>query len=156
MRTLITLFVVATVGCSSIEEHPQFLHKEFNRYHASVVSGSVVTRRYEFFTPEALKGIDITSESDPMELSIGSYIKSERSHYEQTTPNRGCLTVNGYQDNGDPVSLFIEYKSINGTWLMNYTTVHLPQKNLFKGFFEKPLCPDEAQEELMGEFEKQR
>ncbi len=148
----LTLIMIAIAGCGTLEERPQALYKSFDRYHAAVGSGSVVARRAEFFTPAALKGIDISSKSDVVELSIGSYIGKERSHYEEIHEDRGCLTVNGYQGDGDPVSLFIEYKPVEGKWLMNYTNVHLPQRDRFKGFFEKALCPDEAQEDIMREF----
>lgn len=152
----VALMTIALAGCGTLEERSPALYKTFERYHAATGAGSVVVRRAEFFTPAALKEIDIDSKSDVMELSIGSYLRKERSHYEKVADGRGCLTVNGYQQNGDPVSLFVEYKSVKGEWLMNFTNVHLPQPDRFKGFFEKPLCPDEAQEEIQREFDARK
>ena len=144
--------IIAVVGCAMVREQPPTLYETFEGYRDAVASGTVVAWRKEFFTPAALKDIDINSKSDVIELSVASYMAKERSHYEKVEKMKGCLTVNGYQENGDPVSLFIEYKPVGDHWLMSYTNVHLPQKDGLKGFHEKALCPDEAQDKVMREF----
>jgi len=147
MRLFFLLAMMIISGCASLKEQSPGIYAAFSRYHEAVVAGEVLTRRAEFFTSTALQEIDISSESDAMELLLGSYIAVEQSHHEKVSPERGCLTINGYQANGSPVMLFIEYKLAGRNWLMNFTNVYLPQKEGFTGFINKALCPDE----LMGE-----
>jgi hypothetical protein len=149
MRVILGLITIAITGCTTLSKSPQTLHEAFERYQEAVVSGTVVANRAEFFAPEVLSKTDINSETDTEALKLGEYLANEHSHYEKTEQRRGCLTVNGYGDNADPVSLFIEYKMIDGKWLISYTRLYLPQKEGFKGFYEKALCPDEAHDEIM-------
>jgi hypothetical protein len=150
MRLFFLLAMMMISGCASLKERSPGIYAAFSRYHEAVVAGEVLSRRAEFFTSTALQDIDIGSESDAMELSVGAYIAVEQSHHEKSAPERGCLTINGYQANGSPVMLFIEYKQAGRNWLMNYTNVHLPPKEGFAGFVDKALCPDEFLEEILS------
>jgi len=155
MRMTLLLAAMMVAGCASVKEQPLAIYAAFSLYLEAVVAGDVLNRRTEFFTSAALQDIDISSESDAMELSVGSYIAVEQSHHEKVSPERGCLTINGYQANGNPVMLFIEYKQAGRNWLMNYTNVYLPQKEGFTGFINKALCPDELMEEILSAKAKQ-
>lgn len=150
MRMTLLLAAMMVAGCASVKEQPLAIYAAFSQYQEVVVAGDLLNRRAEFFTSTALQEIDISSESDAMELSLGSYIAQEQSHHEKVLPERGCLTINGYQANGNPVMLFIEYKQAGKHWLMNYTNVHLPPKEGFTGFINKALCPDESLEEILN------
>jgi hypothetical protein len=128
MRTaLLSLITIALVGCATVEKQPQTLYKTFEQCREAIASGTVVAKREAFFTSKVLSEIDATSEADTEALKFAAYIDDERSHYEKMEKERGCLTVNGYGDNGDPVSLFIEYELSDGRWLTNFTRVFIPQ-----------------------------
>jgi hypothetical protein len=156
MRQLFLAVLLAPIAaCAVVPQKPDTpLYETYRHYREAVADGSVVVRRDEFFTSSVLDEIDSTSAKDIKALRIGASVADERSHYEKMEKERGCLTVNGYGDNGDPVSLFIEYRSVNNKWLTSHTNIYIPGKEVFNGFFEKPLCPEEAQEEVMREFEQ--
>jgi hypothetical protein len=153
---LLALLMGSLSACAAVPQQPDTpLYDTFNRYRAAIVDGSIVVRRAEFFAPEVLKEIDITSDEEASALKQGTRIVDERSHHEKVDKSHGCLTVNGYGRNGHPVSLFLDYKrSDDGKWLTTFTRVYVPQPDVFKGFFEEALCPNEAHERAMQEFQQ--
>jgi hypothetical protein len=52
------------------------------------------------------------------------------------------------------VPVFIEYKLSDRRWLINLSTTDVSEKKRFKGFFEKAMCPKEAQEAIMLKFDE--
>ncbi len=100
-----------------------------------------------------LEEINVNSSKETT-VMFGGHIPKEYSHYEKVKQGRGCLTVNGYEDGGDPTSLFVEYKSSGGVWLISSLRLYFQDKAEFSRFFDKALCPQEAQEEITAEFER--
>lgn len=156
-RILLALLAVPIAACAAVTERLDApLYDAYQRYRQTVIDGQIVPKRTEYFTQKVLKGLDITSPRETRSLELNADVDKPLSHYERVEGNRGCLTVNGYTREDDPITVFIEYKSSDQRWLINSSFLNISERKVFKGFFDKVLCPDEAQEEVMGEAEKQK
>jgi hypothetical protein len=101
-----------------------------------------------------LKEVEVDPKRQMAVLMLGGHMHQERSHYEKVGEARGCLTVNGYSKRNDPTALFVEYRRIGDAWLIGSLRLYYQDKAEFSGFFDKALCPDEAQDEIMRQFEE--
>ncbi len=75
------------------------------------------------------------------------YLKPRKhvdSHYQKINGEIGCLIINGFESNSDPVSIYIEYKHEFGQWRVNYMYVNFLENR--DGFVKSPICPDELEE----------
>jgi hypothetical protein len=146
MRAILVLVAMMLVGCASIEGNPNALNDAYSRYGKALADNAVVEKRNELFAPSMLSKLDFNSEKDAAELTFGSYLYKERSHYEKADGEHGCLTINGAQEDGEPAAMFLEYQRIGGTWLISNVYVYLQDK---PKSFDRALCPEEARREVM-------
>lgn len=152
LLTLLTIPLAACALPTKGEETP--LHDTYQRYRQTVLDGQIVAKRHDYFTPTVLKEIDLASLREIRSLRLNADIDRTLSHYEKITAERGCLTINGYTREDDPITVFIEYKSNDQGWLINSSFLNLAEKKSFRGFIDHALCPIEAREEIMGWAEK--
>lgn len=145
MRTILILAASIVAGCASVAQKQDTLYGSFERYSRAIADGDIVARRREFFIPSMLETLNVNSENGRFQLKIGQYVRYEFSHYEKFELNRGCLTMNGRDEDNNPTSLFLEYQENDGAWLISSTYIYVQEK---PDFSEKALCPDEAQEEI--------
>jgi hypothetical protein len=145
MRAILILTAIIVAGCASVGQKQNTLYDSFERYHKAIADGDIVARRREFFVPAMLETLNVNSENGRFQLKIGQYIHNETSHYEKIELNRGCLTMNGHDEDSNPTSLFLEYRQNDGAWLISSTYIYVQEK---QDFSEKALCPDEAQDTL--------
>lgn len=151
MKSILILAIVALAGCSSLGQKSPRLIESFERYREAIVAGDVVAKRDEFFAPSMLKTLDVASRHGMYVLTIGHYIRNEQSHYEKIVHGRGCLTLNGYdQDETDPISLFLEYQNGAEGWRISDVYLYAQEKQDFE---DKALCPDEARAEITRRIE---
>ena len=145
MRAALLLISLFIVGCavSPIVEHD--LYKTYSELSASVVSDNIVKERGRYFTNLYLSEVNDEDEKSLFLLKIPNYIKNVDSHYQRSNSERGCLTVNGYESSGDPVSIYVEYRHESDEWRVNYMYVNLLESS--DGFVKAPLCPDEIEEQ---------
>jgi hypothetical protein len=156
-RALLAILVIPLAACAAVTEPSDApLYVAYQRYRQAVDGGQIVLQRAEYFTPKALNGLDITLDRDIRSLAIDADVVKTVSHYEKGDGSRGCLTVNGYTRENDPISVFIEYRPSDRRWLIDSSFLNISEKKVFNGFFDKALCPDEAQEEILGDVEKQK
>jgi hypothetical protein len=111
-------------------------------------------KRAEFFAPSMLKEIDVDPRKQMAVLTLGGHMHEEHSHYEAVGQGRGCFMVNGYSESNDPTALFVEYRKSGEAWLIGGLRLYCQEKTEFPGFFDKALGPDEAQAEIMCQFEE--
>ncbi|NOX42846.1 MAG: hypothetical protein GXP19_03810 [Gammaproteobacteria bacterium] len=70
-------------------------------------------------------------------------MRKVESHYQKFNSDGGCMTVNGFEQNGEAMALYVEYTSRNDLWLVNYIYLSfLENKN---NFINKAICPNEAE-----------
>ena len=146
MRAILVLVAMVLVGCASIEPNPNVLHDAYGRYGKALADNAVVERKNELFAPSMLSKLDSNSEKDTTELTFGTYLYKERSHYERVDGQHGCLTINGEQEDGKPAAMFLEYQRSSGSWLISNVYVYLQDK---PKSFDRALCPEEARREIM-------
>jgi hypothetical protein len=146
--------VLALSGCATAENHDGVLYRNYARYGHALLDGTAVARRQEFFAPAILDELQVNSKAGQMVILFGKSVAKEQSHYEKAGSDRGCLTVNGYERSGDPVTLFIEYQVAGPGWLIGNLKTYVQEKSEFSGFFDEALCPAEAQVRIESAFEK--
>jgi len=75
----------------------------------------------------------------PFFSSVGSVVVKEVRYYENNKAEKSCLTISGYNKEGDPTSLNFELLNIDGYWKLNY--VHMAYHETKNEFPNKATCP---------------
>jgi len=126
-------------SCATNQTTVPDLQKYFVQLSGEVASGDVVDRREDYFSRVYLKEVNIDDENSLFLLNIPSHVKKIESYYQSLNKDTGCLTINGYESNGSPVSIYLEYIKENSHWVVNYMYLNLLEdKSGFKG---KAICP---------------
>lgn len=147
MRTVLVIAAMSiAAGCASVNPQKGVLYDAYGRYSKALLDDSLVARRNELFAPSMLEKLDVHSDKDVAELTFGSYVQKEQSHYEKVDSTHGCLTLNGYEESGEPTTLFLAYQANNGGWLIDNVYVFFQEQ---PNFFREALCPDEARRKTM-------
>jgi len=76
----------------------------------------------------------------PVLASFASTLATNKSHYQFIKGTKACLTVNGYDKNVKPASLYLEYRNEQKQWLLSF--VELSYLDSDKDFKNKAECPD--------------
>lgn len=143
MRTTLLLIALFTVGCAVNPVVDHDLYKTYSELSASVASDNIVKERGRYFTDLYLSEVNDEDEKSLFLLKIPRYIINVDSHYQKSNSERGCLTVNGFENSGDPVSIYVEYRHESDEWRVNYMYVNFLESS--GGFVKAPLCPDEVE-----------
>ena len=142
-KYIVVFILLLLSSCAQQEIRNVDLHAKYSQLSTAVKNKSVVEQRTQYFSTKYLKEVNPSDVQSLDLLTLTNYIDKEASHYQKIKDAQGCLTINGFEQAGDPVSLFIEYKNENNNWLVNYIYVNLVENK--KDFMEKAMCPDEVE-----------
>ena len=142
-RLILSLLIFFSVGCAINGTNETNLY-EIYLEHAEYVNGEqIADNREKYFTKSYLREVDVDDEKSLFLLKISKYIDKVDSKYQIIKGGVGCLTINGFEENGDPVALHIEYKNRKREWLINYIYLDLLEDQA--DFENHAVCPDEVE-----------
>ncbi len=148
MKSLFTLILAIFVSsCATVSERTD-LYAAFQAYRQHTTFENIGTVYSDYFTAALLDG---ESPDDPLirrQLLFKENMREEIAHYQETFGDTGCLTVNGFNKSGRPLSFNIEYRSSNGRWLMNALHVDYPEH--VGDLSARAKCPREFLQGLEG------
>jgi len=142
-RIIPILFLVFSFSCANIPVTEPDLYKIYSKLPNLIKSGVIISGREKYFTSSYLTEIDLDDKKSLFLLKLPGYITSTAAHYQKITKNTGCLTVNGFDKNKNPISLYIEYKKNESQWLINY--IYLDFKDMETDFLKGTACPKEIE-----------
>ncbi|MFK5950262.1 MAG: hypothetical protein QM500_15990 [Methylococcales bacterium] len=135
---IIIVFIVSVFSCVSVKKDVS-LFDEYKLYVFSINENEAVFLK-NMLSSEVRNKIKLTGEDAfPILSSFHGVLKEVTGQYQLINNNKGCLTVNGYDENKSPVSLYIEYINENSKWLLSYVEVfYLDSPKEFKN---RGVCP---------------
>lgn len=75
----------------------------------------------------------------PVLSGFPGVLSQTSSYYQTVKQNKGCLTVNGYDESLSPISLHIEYTYENNKWLLAFVEIFYLETE--KDFESIGICP---------------
>jgi len=140
---ILILAVLISSGCATNEELDPVLYDNYVALDKSVKQSNITKEMTNYFTASYLSEVSLSDKKSLLLLNLSGYMGSVKSHYQKINNNTGCLILNGFDENKEPLSLFIEYKNKKSLWLVNYMYISfLKSKN---DFTNSAKCPREVE-----------
>ena len=132
------LLVFFLFSCANSKEGVDF-YDNYVVYAQSVKDNNVFFVK-EMLSAELREKVDTYKPDDfPILTEFPNVLVDIESHYQIIKNNKGCLTLNGYDDSSSPVSLFLEYSNENSRWLLAYVEIFYPDSS--REFKNIGICP---------------
>jgi len=141
MRHLLTLLaaVLFMTGCASTNHAPSVLFQAYSQYKAATNDENIRALASQYFSRELLGEGHQTNPDATRQLLFKNYMASETSHFERSNQHEGCLTINGHDQNKEPVSISLKYVSDHGRWLID--EIHIALLESPNDFVTEARCP---------------
>ena len=126
------------IGCASVQE-PNTLFEAYSDYFSVTDRNNIISIADEFFSPELL-GEHYKSDPDAAgQLLFKSYMHDVHSHFERIEDNAGCLVVNGYTPEQEPVVFSLKYSPGASGWLID--GIHVSFVDSSSDYPQSAVCP---------------
>lgn len=143
----ILILTIVFSGCSTLKTNEVQLFDSYNQLFYEVKEGDIIQNRYKYFTNNYLKEVNPEDANSRILLKLSNYINKEISHYQKINDSYGCLSINGFDENKEPLSLHIEYKIENNMWLINYIFVSFLEST--SNYAIQATCPHDAEAKIL-------
>jgi len=140
-RIIIIVASLIVTGCTIKEQKQIDLYKNYLMLNESVKKSQIKKYRGNYFTPAYLSEVNLNDKKSLYLLNLSGYMGKVKSHFQKIKNNTGCLTVNGVEDSGEPLTFYLEFKNINNSWLVNYFQIQFMESS--NKFPLKAICPNE-------------
>ena len=140
----IAFFILITLGVgayAAVDVQSMVLFDTYMRYQQEVNEDNIVAVADNYFSP-ALLGESFPAEPDSVsQLLFSNYMKRVEGHHEAKSPDEGCLVINGYDKQNDPVVFNVKYIPIKDDWLID--KIHVVFVESSTDFTDRAECPAE-------------
>ena len=143
LRIIPIILSMSLFGCSTLTTNETNLFEKYQGLSEEISNGSVLKNRSTYFSKYYLSEVTESDEKSHFVLKMPGQLKTPTSHFQSFKNGIGCLTVNGKDSEGYPVSIFIEYTSENSDWLVNYMYLNMIEDE--SSFESKAVCPREIE-----------
>jgi hypothetical protein len=143
MRYLLTLLaaLLFMTGCASTSHGPSVLFQAYSQYKAATNDENIKALADQYFSPALLGESHRTNPDSTRQLLFKNYMTSEESHFERSNQQEGCLTINGYDQDKEPVIIRLKYVSDHERWLID--KIHIALVESREDFSKEARCPTE-------------
>lgn len=140
-QIFILIITIILVSCATIKEN-KGLFESYNTYvneirkHQSNFILSMISKK-------RVNKINSLGEKEfPVLSSFPNVLFKIKSHYQKLENNKGCLTINGYGKNNNPILVSIKYLYENKKWVIDFVEIYYTDSA--KEFQTKGICPNES------------
>ena len=107
-------------SCGIIKsEYSSSLYSKYTMYSAEANKDNIRKLYPKYFSANVV-GSESTDDPEVIEqLLFKDYMKKNFNNLEMIAGNKGCLTVNGFDAENQPISFNLEYVFYNNEWLIN-------------------------------------
>lgn len=137
------LILALLTGCASTTPASTptepILYLAYEGYRHEVSKGNIQASYTKYFSHDLVAGKSIENKEVVDQLLFKDYMTREDSHHETIRGQKGCLTINGYDKEGMPLSFNIEYVPIDQCWLIR--AIEILFVNDAHEFSLKGRCP---------------
>lgn len=135
------IYTLSMTGCAAIHSTSSVLYEEFVQYKNGANKNNIIEVADHFFS-SSLLGKNYRNNPDAAtQLLFKNYMVNTYSHHEKQNDRGGCLTINGYDEDGSPLTFSLKYVSGDERWLID--KIHVVFVEDEKGFTNIAKCPDE-------------
>lgn len=140
---LILFLLVLLVSCSSTNNSVS-AYQQYNTY-VELLKTQNYDDAIDLLTPYNQKRFknkltdETFEEFFPFFSSLDTVVVNLKQHFEVMEKSKSCLTVFGYDSEGEPTSLYFELLNHNGVWKFQY--VQLNYLDSEEAFPAKAICP---------------
>ncbi|QTS88861.1 hypothetical protein JLK41_12225 [Ectopseudomonas khazarica] len=128
------------VGCVTEQRSNTPIYKAFSTYNEVASNNNVLDVAHQFFSPSLLGENYKTNPDARQQLLFKDYMRRVDSHYEFSTQNEGCLSINGYDKESAPVVFKLKYVASDDRWLIDKINVAFAESTA--DFSNTAECPD--------------
>ena len=132
---------MSITSCTTMHNSSSVLYQRFSQYDKNANKNNIIEVASNFFSPSLLGKNYQTNPDATSQLLFKNYMVHTDSHYEEINGKKGCLTINGYDEENSPLILSLKYISSNGHWLID--KIHVVFVENEKGFANSAKCPSE-------------
>ncbi len=148
MQFILPLLLVLLISsCSAHKPETAQLYDAYSKLSQEAKYGDILSHRNEHFTSTYLKEVSPSDKNSIFLLKLTNYINKNLSHFQSTGSGTACLTINGTDENKEPLTLNIEYKKSNNKWLINYMFVNFLENSDY--YAKSVICPREAENKML-------
>lgn len=140
MKNSVLLFALLFAGCATVPPEP-VLFAAYEKYSRGVSSETIRDRYTEYFSRGLTDGNDMEDKGILSQLLFKNLMKKVTSHHENMRGSKGCLTVNGLDKEGGPLSFNLEYVPSAGFWLINAIRIFFAES--VTDLSEEGKCPSD-------------
>ncbi|WP_104035432.1 hypothetical protein [Vibrio jasicida] len=138
-NSILLVLSVMVFTTAHAQSPPPSLLATYANYLANASEENILETYWQYFSKEALTGIEASSPTTKEQLLFKHLMSSTSSVYETNFIDYGCLSVNGKNSNDEPITFNIEYEIDNSQALISHIDVQL--HNSEKEFPTKATCP---------------
>ncbi len=133
------LLLILLTGCSTLEHSAEPLYKQYSQYKKTTNRENILLVAPNYFSENILENDYATQPYITDFLLFKDSMEKEKSYHEKINGNKGCLTINGYNDKQELVIFSLEYVRSTENWLINFIATIYDEKEPAKTAF----CPNE-------------
>ena len=112
MRLILSiLFTLVISSCSVHKSETVQLFDTYNKLSQETKYGDILAHRNEYFTSTYLKEVNPNNKDSIFLLRLTNYVDENLSHYQSIADGSACLSINGTDENKEPLSLHITKNS---------------------------------------------
>lgn len=137
------LLILLVQGCAARvpNDANETLYLAFEQYKFEANDNNIIHLAPKFFSGMLLKSGYTTDPEARKQLLFKDILNAEVSYFETAVQLEGCLSINGFDKENEPMILSLEYLRSGGRWLINDILVYyLEDASQFTG---KATCPRE-------------
>ena len=139
-KVLVLSSMLLIAGCSSKTKNKSSLselYEAYLQYKNTINKNNIVELASDFFSKNMLHS---TTPNAFDELLFKKYISTKDSHFERISLHESCLTINGFDEENEPVVISLKYTSNKG-WLID--EVHITYFDSKSDFAKSAKCPSD-------------
>lgn len=138
MKILLLLVFPILISCITIKSESA-LFAQYSKYFSETNKENIKKIHFKYFSRDLLGSESIDDPEVIDQLLFKSYMKAPYNYFEIIKIDKGCLTINGYDESNEPVAFNLEYVLLNNRWLIN--NIHILFLDDKSKFSKVAKCP---------------
>ena len=118
MKFIVILLSLLMVSCT-FSHNDELLHSTYSHYESSMDKDNLPQLSLSFFSENLLAGLNLYDPEVSNQLLFKSYMPEQLESFETIKNSIGCLTINGLDDKGTPISFNIKFIYENEVWVID-------------------------------------
>jgi hypothetical protein len=139
-KYLFLIFLTLSItNCTTMQNSTSVLYDKYYQYDRIASKSNIIEVAEDFFSPSLLGKNYQTNQETINQLLFKNYMVVEDSHHEQINEQKGCLTINGYDEENTPLIFSLKYILKNSRWLID--RIHVVFIDDVSDFVNSAKCP---------------